>query len=135
MSNIVERSDQIDEKLKKIPDLNKNIDDLVAYGRRNRKLIWLSWLSIIFDLILTLAVIYFANQSIISRNRIESTHISVVANCQAGNNFRKDNLKLWNYVLAVPSPTPRTEQQEQTRTDFRKFVNKTFELRDCSKIQ
>lgn len=131
---LIARNDALDKRLKKHPDLDKNIETLFAIGKRNRRLIKLLYISVILEVIMSITITYLASQVVLSKNRIENTHISLVNNCKSGNDLRKDNLALWTYILNIPPPKPPTKQQEQITIDFKSFIKNTFALRDCSKL-
>lgn len=57
-----------------------------------------------------------------------------INNCKIGNEFRTNNRQLWDYILALSPEKPPTPEQAKRIIDFKKFLNKTFELRDCNKI-
>lgn len=64
----------------------------------------------------------------------KSVHDQQVATCQSGNESRKLQVQLWDYVLGFPPSRPRTEAQDKQIADFKAYVHKTFAPRDCSKI-
>lgn len=132
---LVKKSDELDKKMKKHPDIDKNIEALFAIGRRNRRLIKLLYLSLIVEAVLVCAVIYFASQAAVTRSRVENTHNSLVNSCESGNDFRRDNLALWQYILNIPPTQPPSPDQKKTVEDFSKFVKTTFALRNCSQIK
>lgn len=67
-------------------------------------------------------------------NQNKSIREILVANCQSANEFRTDQLKLWSYILNVTPEEPPTPEEQKVRQDFTVFLNKTFELRDCSEL-
>ena len=133
--HLIARNDALDAKIKKRPYMDKDVETLSAMGRRNLKLIRILYASVALEIILTGAVAYFASQTIISKNRTEINHVAIVRSCESGNGFRKDNLALWTYILALPTQQPLTDAQKDVAADFTTFVNKTFALHDCSQIE
>lgn len=133
--HLIERNDALDEKMKKHPDLAKSIEDLFILGRRNRKLIKVLYGLVVAVIVLGGAVTYLASQVVITKNRNESNHIALVNSCNSGNDFRKDNLALWTYILNIKPVQPPTDDQKKVASDFTAFVHKTFALRDCTHIK
>lgn len=130
MSDILKRSEALDERLKG-GDVEQGLNDLSKYGRKSRHYIRLLTATLILDIFLTAGLIAFGLHS-------NSTHNSVVAGCRSGNEFRTNQKQLWNYILAIPSDRPLTSEQQAKRdrqiTNFKVFLDKTFKLRDCSKL-
>ena len=127
--DIVERSDELDQQMDQLGSLNKTVEELVKAGKRSRVLYRLLSFSIILDIILTLFLVFVYD-------RTQNTHQTVVAGCEVGNQFRTNEVMLWHTILDLAatnnqSPTP---QQIQQRAQFEQFLDKTFALRDCSKL-
>jgi len=130
----VERSDEFDERLKSMPDLEEQIGILAEAGKKTRRLVLMLAISVGINVALTLLLgAFFYNQNIIQDKLIRNQN-NIVASCNSGNEFRKSNLKLWEYILAIPPSPNQTPEQKQKVDDFEKFVNQTFKLRDCSKL-
>lgn len=64
----------------------------------------------------------------------QHTHSILVAGCESGNEFRRENKTLWRYILDIPPEEPLTPEEQKTRDDFTKFLDETFAERDCSRI-
>ena len=61
-------------------------------------------------------------------------HEVLIQNCNVGNDFRRNELKLWNHILGIPPNHPLTTEEQKQVDDFKVFLNNTFQLRDCSKL-
>lgn len=133
--HLIARNDALDKKMKQHPDLVQNIEDLFVLGRRNRKLIRVLYGLVVVVVILGAAVTYLTSQVVISKSRAESNHITLVNSCTSGNEFRKDNLSLWTYILNIKPVQPPTDAQKKIANDFAALVNKTFAPRDCTNIK
>lgn len=132
---LLDRSDAI---LARLVTLNTNIEDLTKYGRKNRKFIrWLA-ASLIFDVVLSLGLGTVAlnarSASDHARQATSAAHVNAQnahTTCVSGNESRKLNRELWQYVLSVPPSTPQTADQLKVRQQFQVYIDKTFAPRDC----
>jgi len=61
-------------------------------------------------------------------------HEILIQNCNVGNDFRRNELKLWNHILGIPPNHPLSAQEQKQVSDFKVFLASTFKLRDCSNI-
>lgn len=136
MSNqdVIKRSDELDERMTKLPDLNQAVVDLITSGKRLRRLINLIYVVIILEVALSIVGVIIYTGSQVNRANIATLHASLVSSCKANNDFRSDNLKLWQYLLAIPPEQPQTPAQQKITTDFNSFVSKTFAPRNCDTI-
>ena len=65
-----------------------------------------------------------------------------VANCKAGNEYRKDNKDLWEYLIKLnlsnPDPQATAAQKKLQAKLIKKFqakVDETYAPRDCTKVK
>ena len=95
--------------------------------------------SIVFLFILAVLVAgsayFFATRAV---NGEVANRASVVQLCVTGNEFRAEQVKLWNYVarLSAPPPHETAAQMRQRETAIRAlvaYVQHVFAPRDCSK--
>lgn len=114
--------------------LNSQVEAQRAYGRRNRRGIWVLGVSMAVDLALTVGVVISLAQSSNASDKASQVRTQQIVTCQASNEARANNKKLWEYLLALPPTSPRTEKQVRQIADFRAFVDKTFAPRDCTRI-
>lgn len=134
----VSRSDHLDKRLADMPNsIDKTVENLVKSGQRLQRLVNLVIVSIAleFMLIAGLGVLYLNNAQ--QDDVINLNQRSLIANCEAGNNFREDNLVLWKYIIALPpsdNRPPRTAEDQQRIDEFERFVERTFALRDCQNL-
>lgn len=115
--------------------LSTRVEGLSDYGKRSRHLIRLLWASVIFDLVLSIALgfIGITARTASERATAATAASKVTANnqhqtCLSGNEARALTVQLWDYVLA--SPLPRTDDAQKV-ADFRKFLDQTFAPRVC----
>lgn len=134
MTDTVARSDELDKKLEQVPDIDKAVSDLITSGAQNRRLIRWVITSIVFEVVLTFAIGFVFVQTQFARANTISNKNALIASCNSGNEFRKSNLVLWQYILDIPPETPRTQQQTDKTAKFQEFLDKTFALRDCTRI-
>lgn len=134
ISDPVERSDEFDKKLASRPKLEEQIGILAEAGKKTRRLVLYLAVSVGVNVALTILLgAFFYNQNVIQDDLIRNKN-NIVASCNSGNEFRKSNLKLWEYILAIPPASDQTAEQKQKVDEFEDFVNQTFKLRDCSKL-
>lgn len=68
-----------------------------------------------------------------------ASRASVTQLCQAGNEFRAQQVTLWTHLVETSTPPPRQspEQQRQRAAEIRAFlgyVRQVFAPRDCSRL-
>lgn len=117
-----------------LTDLSERLGDTLAYGHRNRRMIWGLIISLALDLVLTAGLTISLIQSDRASNEARSVHRQQVVICESGNEGRALNVKLWTYVLSIPPPQSRTHEQEKRVAEFKVFLTKTFAPRDCGKV-
>lgn len=131
----VQRSDELDEKLSKATDVEEQIGALAKEGKRTRKLVLYLAISVGVNVALTIVLaVVFYNQNIIQDKLIKNQN-NIVASCNAGNEFRRSNLRIWDYLLDQPPTVPRTIDEQRQLNKFRNIVTDTFRLRDCEKLK
>lgn len=130
----VTRSDQLDEKMAHAP-AEEAIKSIIAYSKRSRTIIkYLSILTFLgMILVIGVAFLFVLYQS--NKTQLENNRNSLIAACESGNEFRKTNLILWDYILALPTREERTEKEKKEVVEFQNFINKTFAPRDCNAIK
>jgi hypothetical protein len=108
---------------------------LKTYGRRNRRLIWLTVVSLVADLTLTVFLAVFAVQ----------VHHAAASNrnlCLSNNAARAQNLQLWSHLIGISQAAPaRPGETAAQRAAAQKelaglklYVSHVFAARDCSNI-
>lgn len=128
------RSDKLDEKLANAP-VDEAISTIIAYSKRSRTIIkYLSILTVL-AIIIVIGIAYLFAETQANKSRLENNHNSLVAACESGNEFRRTNLLLWDYILSLPPREPRTDAEKKKIAEFQAFVDKTFAPRDCSQIE
>lgn len=117
-------------------------DDLQAvrrYGLRNRAMIWaIGILGAVVAVVVVVATVAAVRAGHAAHKANEATSATAQlalqqrTSCEAGNDSRRLNRNLWNYVLseAVKSNPAGATQIEQ----FRAYIAKTFADRDCSVV-
>jgi len=123
-----------------VVQLNRSVQELTAYGRRNRTLIRRMTAGLIGLVLLLAAVAVLAWVSIDASDQAkEATSLAArnqqnaKVSCLVGNESRAAQIRLWTYVLdasssANPRPTP---QQIKLIADFRTYILAVFAPRDC----
>lgn len=115
--------------------LSNEIRDLKKQNIRSRNYIRMLAMSLVFDICLSVGLGLVAWRT---NHSAEQARQATIAACESGNNVRKAELQLWDYVLSFPptqTETPQQKAQREVQTaKFRDYVHKTFATRDCSKI-
>lgn len=106
----------------------------VAYGRRNRRLIWLTIVSLVFSVLLTVGLTVTAVRLNDTNDKADRNRERQISTCVSTNEARANNKRLWDYLLKLPPTTPRTDAQVEQLAAFKAFVDQTFAPRDCTKI-
>lgn len=137
--SLEERSDALDKKLEDNP-----IDDAIATllkdaQKRRRQIIALA-ISLMLDLWLTIGLAFLSIQARNTAIAVQNSKDSIVASCEAANEFRLTEAALWNHILAIEPVverelTPEEQaRQDKTVADFRVFLETTFAPKDCSNV-
>jgi hypothetical protein len=117
-----------------------NVDSgqqLVTLARRassNRRMIYTLAASLALDLLLTVALLLVGIRANNAGERADQVHAQQVATCQTSNEARRAQTQLWDYLLALPAPRPRTAAETKQLDQFRAYVHRVFAARDCSRI-
>lgn len=133
-----ERADALDKKLAH-NDIDASITVLVHDARlRRRQIIGLT-ISIIFDIILTIAFAILSIQARDTAINVKNSQATIISSCQTGNEFRTTEAALWNHILALqPVMTDLTPEQQTQRdktvADFQTYLKTTFAPRNCNDI-
>lgn len=97
---------------------------LRIYGKRNRHLIWMLSLALVFNLVLAVAVGYVGVTAHQASDRATKAVANQRATCLSSNEARKAQVDLWHFVLATVAPSERTD-------DLRTYVDTAFAQRQC----
>lgn len=115
-------------------DSGQQLVTLTRRSSRDRKMIYTLAASLALDLLLTVAIFLVAVRADNASNRADQVHAQQVATCQNSNEARRVQVQLWDYILSLPAPRPRTDEQERQLLQFRAYVHRVFAPRDCSRI-
>jgi hypothetical protein len=118
------------------------LNRLGAYGKRNRRLIWFTIVSLAVDVALTVVVGLLAVQSHHASVTAQHASASNLALCQAGNTARAQNRELWDHLIqesltSAPRPGETPAQRAQAKKELdglRSYVNTIFGSRNCSAL-
>lgn len=118
-----------------IEKLNADLADaVVALGKivqRDRRRVRILAASVILDIVLSIAVGFFAVTAVSAKDQAEQNRTNSRIACLAGNDARAGQIQLWDYVLSVSaSKSPTPEEKARTET-FRVYVKNLFKPRDC----
>lgn len=106
------------------------------YGRRNRYMIWLTFASIVLDVILTVLLVfgYTAAEAADARAganaaAITAQHGSLLASCESGNVSRAVQVALWDHVLAETATN--LSLKTPAGRMLLAYIRAAFKPRDC----
>ena len=121
----------------RVEDQAKTQEMLVTYGRRNRHLIRLTFTSIILDVIVTVLLVFVYGQAHDAHAISEAQHVSLVAGCQSNNEFKAEQVALWEHLISVSQPKPGTTKAQaaadaQKAAAFLQYIQKVFSPRNCA---
>jgi hypothetical protein len=106
---------------------------LLKYGRTNRRLIRGLIVSLILDIVITVAVGLLSVQAHNNTVAIGHTSASNLALCQASNVARHQQIELWEFLLDL-SKGPQTAQQRATVSEFEAHLRAIFAPRRCTSL-
>lgn len=124
-------------------ELKEEIREQHVYGRRNRHLIRGLWVSLAFDVLLSVALfIVFVlagnaqDRAGNAQDTADRNRQTQIATCESGNQFRQVSSNLWLYILDTASKNPenQTEERRKQISDFRAYMLNAYAPRDCSQI-
>ena len=111
-------------------------DAIVAQQRKSKRTVRLLAVSVILDIMLSVATITLAvNQQNVSR----AIHDSQLAACAIGNETRAAQVQLWDHVIGISRPPPgETGAERKARlarlAALRAYVRNTFRQINCAAL-
>lgn len=115
-------------------DSGEQLVTLARRSSRDRKMIYTLAASLVLDVMLTAALLMVGIRATDAGDRADQVHAQQQATCQNSNEARQAQVQLWDYILSLPAPEPRTDEQERQLVKFRAYVHRVFAPRDCSRI-
>jgi hypothetical protein len=105
------------------------ISTLAKGVKRQKRALWLLAVSVFIDLCLTGALT-------VAFSHINANTVTAKNSCKAGNDFRTDDRKLWEFVVALPTKTSNGTTLGQllgpaNEKTLDGFLDTTFALRKC----
>lgn len=138
-------TDHDDDILARNRALDQKIEQTPVAARLRRLDTTVKWLaiSVALDILLSIGLAVLGKVAYdASRNAESASHKATLAasqtriNCLAGNQTRKSQQQLWNFVLSFPPPPGETPEQLRRRASdtatFKAYIKKVFAPRDCS---
>lgn len=134
--DIIKRSDELGKMIANSPiDIDKSIVELTEASKRNRNLINWVIVSIVFETILAVAVVFAVVRSSQNTIRIEQVKNTQVSICLFENKSNANQLTFWNYILSISSSDePMTPEQQERLDAFKDKLDDTFPQRDCDAL-
>jgi hypothetical protein len=112
---------------------------LRRYGQRNRRLIWGLAVSLLLDVLLSVAVFFVAVQATEASNRATLATSEAALNrqsqlnsCEAANQARAVSIQLWNYVLDLSEKNNPAPDKQMQIDQFRSYIQDAYSPRDCT---
>lgn len=111
---------------------------LNKYGRTNRHLIVVTFVSITLDLILTLLLVFTYSTAHSAGQVAAAEHSNLLASCEVGNQFRAEQVTLWTHLAAVSKPPPHATRAQKAKdaqqiAALLRYIRKVFAPRDCAR--
>jgi hypothetical protein len=106
---------------------------LSKYGQRNRHLIWITFVSLALDLLLTAALTVVAVQANHASGAASAVAQSDRNLCLSANVSRAQQVSLWNYILTF-SQRPASSVERTRVAEFKAHLQKFFAPRDCAHV-
>lgn len=108
---------------------NATLRQLQKSDQRTRRFIHLASASMVLIFVLFLAV---GGLALSAKNASDSAQRAIREGCEVGNDARKAQIVLWDYIINIsPAATP----DDQTRIDnLKTFIKTTFAPRDCNSL-
>lgn len=128
--NLDQRNSQLEERLKD-SDLSKAVEVLVKDAKKRKRNEKILAISILLDVLLTLGLGLVSIQTHRIAVKADTNRNALIRTCESGNEARKNNREIWDYVLEITANAPPNAQREK----FISKVNATFAPRDCSSIK
>jgi hypothetical protein len=128
MSDLSSRSDRLDERIAD-SNLGRTLDELSRYSHRTRHLVrWLVVLSTVLVGVVAALGVGFKRADDAAAKATNATHDALVT-CQAVNEGRAGNAKLWDYLLSLDTSPTASERQQIVA--FRAYLATLFAPQDC----
>lgn len=132
-----------DELIGSMGDFQAEVAALRAYGKRNRALIWMTMVSVSLAAASSVALGWVAIKA--DRAAQAARHATSVAaesirkqvlSCEVGNEQRRAQRELWDYVLKISADDAKGDKAKAARrVDFRVYLTKTLAPRDCEQYR
>lgn len=133
MMNLEQRNKQLEEKLKD-SDLPKAVTILIKDAKKRKRNEKILAVSVILDILLTIGFGFITIRTHRLAVQAETNRNSIVRTCQSSNEARANNKLLWDHIIDITNKPPASPEETKGRIDFKAFIDKTFEQRDCSKL-
>ena len=120
-------------------EMTRELARLNRYGKTNRHLIWITFASIVLDLLLTFLLVFTYGTARSASEAAAAQHATLISACQAGNQTRAEQIQLWSHLAAVSKPRPGTSKQEIAKEKVQvaallAYVRRVFAPRDCAAV-
>lgn len=114
-----------------LSNLRYDLNSVTLYGTRSRRLIRAAAISIVLDVILSLALGFISFQA---REASHNAASAIKLNCQSGNEARANQIELWTAVFALPQARPPSPDAAFAYDQLRTHINDIFAPRDCNAL-
>jgi hypothetical protein len=129
-TDLVEVAERLDTSMN---DLAGEVNGLRMYGQRNRHMIWVLVVSIVFSLGMGGVAINASLQAKSATSQAARNAENAKITCVTGNESRALQTQLWTYVLDLSSESPDlTALQKKRIAAFRGYIAIVYAPRDCN---
>lgn len=137
-ANADELVDAVRGMTDELAGLREDTQKLRSYGQRNRHLIKVVAVSVVFDVVLSAGLGFAVWRAQVASDRAAAAASATVVTCRSGNEARALQTQLWNFILALPPRPDETPDQRALREEsvgkFKIYVANAFAPRDCDRI-
>jgi len=103
------------------------------YSRQSRRMIWVTIVSLLLDVALTIALSFVAVQAKNASHAAETARSSSTALCAAGNPARREQREIWLYFLHLVGH-PKTQSAAHSVALLRAHIYADFAPRNCAAL-
>ena len=119
--------------------MTRELARLNEYGRTNRHLILVTFVSIALDLILTFLLVFTYGTARSASEAAAAQHATLISACQAGNQTRAEQIQLWTHLAAVSTPPPNATAAQKAKDRQQiavllRYIHHVFAAKDCAAV-
>jgi hypothetical protein len=115
-------------------DMSEQVVALSNVIKRDRRRLIVLAVSVVLDIVLSIAVAFFAFTATSAKSTAEQNRHDARVTCQATNEARVQQIQLWDFVLNLSASGMQTPAEKARAQQFRAYVARVFAPRDCGQL-